>query len=319
MQIAKTATPDDGARKSALRRDRRRRHEVRLRGRRSAGPHSRSRHRSDHRRSHDARGVRELLRRRRGRARADLRLSVSAASARSSSRPMRSGFGRLLSTPKPGWSGTDVLAPLRSAFAAPIALDTDVGAAALAEWRIGAGRGVGSLAYVTVGTGIGGAVVPHDATVRRLMHAEMGHLRASRDPRDRRVRGRLPVSPRLHRGPRERARDPRALGLRSRRAARGSRRAVRHRGLPGAARRVDRAARIGRAHRARRRRDVERGALAARERGNARVLERLPAAARRFRSARRATFVRPSSAGIRASSAPCCSRCKRSASPYTGA
>jgi fructokinase len=98
--------------------------------------------------------------------------------------PDAGGFGRLLSTPKAGWSGTDVLAPLRSAFAAPIALDTDVGAAALAEWRIGAGRGVGSLAYVTVGTGIGGAVVPHDPAVRRLMHAEMGHLRASRDSRD---------------------------------------------------------------------------------------------------------------------------------------
>ena len=84
--------------------------------------------------------------------------------------PDARGFGRLLSTPKPGWSGVDVLAPLRSAFAAPIALDTDVGAAALAEWRIGAGRGVGSLAYVTVGTGIGGAVVPHDP-VRAQAHA----------------------------------------------------------------------------------------------------------------------------------------------------
>ena len=98
--------------------------------------------------------------------------------------PGASNFGRLLTTPKQGWSGTDVLAPLRSAFAAPIALDTDVGAAALAEWRLGAGRGAGSLAYVTVGTGIGGAVAPQDRTRRRLMHAEMGHLPAARDPRD---------------------------------------------------------------------------------------------------------------------------------------
>ena len=90
----------------------------------------------------------------------------------------------MLATPKPGWSGTDVLAPLRSAFAAPIALDTDVGAAALAEWRLGAGRGAGSLAYVTVGTGIGGAVTPQDRTRRRLMHAELGHLPAIRDSRD---------------------------------------------------------------------------------------------------------------------------------------
>jgi fructokinase len=93
-------------------------------------------------------------------------------------------FGHLLLTPKPGWSGVDVLAPLLSVFDVPIALDTDVGAAALAEWRLGAGLGAGSLAYVTVGTGIGGAVTPHDRTRRRLMHAELGHLPAVRDPRD---------------------------------------------------------------------------------------------------------------------------------------
>lgn len=93
-------------------------------------------------------------------------------------------FGRLMPTPKPGWSGENVLEPLRSVFNVPIELDTDVGAAALAEWRLGAGRGIGSLAYVTVGTGIGGALVPLDASVSRLMHAEMGHLLVRRDPRD---------------------------------------------------------------------------------------------------------------------------------------
>ena len=97
--------------------------------------------------------------------------------------PDASDFGRLLATPKPGWSGTDVLAPLRSAFAAPIALDTDVGAAALAEWRIGAGRGAGSLAYVTVGTGIGGAVVPQDPTGAGSCTLKWGIYRRSRSAR----------------------------------------------------------------------------------------------------------------------------------------
>jgi fructokinase len=92
------------------------------------------------------------------------------------------GFGHLLDTPKPGWSGVDVVAPLASALAVPVALDTDVGAAALAEAQLGAGRGLHSLAYITVGTGIGGAFVPQSA--RRLMHAEMGHLPMRRDVRD---------------------------------------------------------------------------------------------------------------------------------------
>jgi len=99
-------------------------------------------------------------------------------------RKSSAAYGRMLPTPKSGWSGVDVLAPLRASFAVPLALDTDVSAAALAELQLGAGRGRGSLAYVTVGTGIGGAVAPSGNSAGRLMHAEMGHLPVNRDPRD---------------------------------------------------------------------------------------------------------------------------------------
>jgi fructokinase len=101
-------------------------------------------------------------------------------------------FGCMMSTPKAGWSGVDVLAPLRAAFAAPVALDTDVGAAAAAELQLGAGRGLSSLAYVTVGTGIGGAVAPGIPAASRLMHAEMGHIPVRRHPRDRDFAGACP-------------------------------------------------------------------------------------------------------------------------------
>ena len=94
------------------------------------------------------------------------------------------GYGQMLATPKPGWSGVDLLKPLRSRFNVPVSIDTDVSTAALAEWRLGAGRGLGSIAYVTVGTGIGGGIAPHDLTTRRLMHAEMGHILVRRDPRE---------------------------------------------------------------------------------------------------------------------------------------
>lgn len=92
-------------------------------------------------------------------------------------------FGRLLGTPKAGWSGVDVLAPFRTALRVPVALDTDVGAAARGELALGAGQGCASLGYVTVGTGIGGAVVPAVPGVHAL-HAEMGHLPVRRDVRD---------------------------------------------------------------------------------------------------------------------------------------
>jgi len=97
-------------------------------------------------------------------------------------RPDAPDVGRLLPTPKPGWSGVDIRSPFRAVTDGPVVIDTDVGCAALGEWQAGAGRGRGSLAYVTVGTGIGGAVVPQGGPM--LMHAEMGHLPVRRDARD---------------------------------------------------------------------------------------------------------------------------------------
>ena len=92
-------------------------------------------------------------------------------------------YGRLLRTPKPGWHDVDLLAPF-ARFGIPIALDTDVNAAALAESVWGAGRGLESLAYITVGTGIGGGVVVHGRTLRGLMHPELGHVHPRRHPDD---------------------------------------------------------------------------------------------------------------------------------------
>jgi fructokinase len=92
-------------------------------------------------------------------------------------------WGRVLATPKPGWSHTSLVAPLER-FGCAIAIDTDVNAAAFAEARLGAGAGLGSLAYVTVGTGIGGGIFLGDRTLKGVLHPEMGHIRVKRDPRD---------------------------------------------------------------------------------------------------------------------------------------
>ena len=93
-------------------------------------------------------------------------------------------YACILNTPKPGWSGTDILAGLADCFEGPIAVDTDVAGAALAEGRWGAAIGCASHVYLTIGTGIGGGFVINGQPLHGTLHPEMGHVRVRRAPGD---------------------------------------------------------------------------------------------------------------------------------------
>ncbi len=88
-------------------------------------------------------------------------------------------FGQVVTTTKPGWSGAGLTA-LGEGSGVPLAIDTDVNGAALAEGLWGAARGLRSHAYVTVGTGIGVGSIIDGRSVRGLGHSEAGHLRIGR-------------------------------------------------------------------------------------------------------------------------------------------
>lgn len=95
--------------------------------------------------------------------------------------PRSAMYGRILATPKPSWEGTDMLARVRAFLDVPLAIDTDVNAAALAEVAACDGS-VRHLAYVTVGTGIGVGLVNEGRAVHGAGHPEMGHVLVRRHP-----------------------------------------------------------------------------------------------------------------------------------------
>jgi fructokinase len=90
--------------------------------------------------------------------------------------PRSPTFGFITSTPKPEWSNVDICGVLRRALGGPIAFETDVNAAALAEARWGAAQGLNNILYITVGTGIGGGALVDGLPLHGLVHPEMGHI-----------------------------------------------------------------------------------------------------------------------------------------------
>lgn len=90
----------------------------------------------------------------------------------------------MLATPKVGWSGTTVAQRLVHGFELPWIIDTDVNAAALAEMRWGAGDGLASLCYLTIGTGLGGGLLIDGQPVHGALHPEIGHIKLRRQAGD---------------------------------------------------------------------------------------------------------------------------------------
>jgi glucokinase len=77
-----------------------------------------------------------------------------------------------------GWGEVPLAALLHMRLGHPVMLENDANAAALGEFRFGAGRGTRNMVFVTVSTGIGGGVIADGRLLhgRRGMAAEIGHM-----------------------------------------------------------------------------------------------------------------------------------------------
>ncbi|MBI4323070.1 MAG: ROK family protein [Candidatus Omnitrophica bacterium] len=83
---------------------------------------------------------------------------------------------RLVNVPG-GWEGVALRRLLERRLRCPCAIENDVNAVALGEWRFGAGRGTRHSVYVTLGTGVGGGLVVDGKLVRGIAGTagEIGH------------------------------------------------------------------------------------------------------------------------------------------------
>ncbi|MGB9111940.1 MAG: ROK family protein [Acidimicrobiales bacterium] len=94
--------------------------------------------------------------------------------------PLDPSHEMIAASPKLAWQRFPLRRALAAAIGAPILIETDVTSSVFAEWTLGAGRGLDTVLYVTVGTGIGvGAVVGGRIRCSGLQ-PEMGHMRIPR-------------------------------------------------------------------------------------------------------------------------------------------
>ncbi|MBF7073388.1 ROK family protein [Glaciecola sp. MH2013] len=96
--------------------------------------------------------------------------------------PNSQSFGSITSTPKAGWSNVAIKKELETSLSCDVSIDTDVNAAALAEFKWGASQNTTVSIYITVGTGVGGGVVINGQTLKGLVHPELGHMLISGVP-----------------------------------------------------------------------------------------------------------------------------------------
>lgn len=89
----------------------------------------------------------------------------------------------VIHAPNIAWRNEPLKATLEAGIDVPVSIENDANAAGWAEFRFGAGRDVDNMVMLTMGTGVGGAIVLDGALFRggHGIAAELGHTRFIRD------------------------------------------------------------------------------------------------------------------------------------------
>ncbi|MBP3700959.1 MAG: ROK family protein [Lachnospiraceae bacterium] len=93
-------------------------------------------------------------------------------------------YGHILDTPKEAWQHYNLLGTIRDALQVPVELETDMNGACLGEMTFGCAKGLDSVVYVSIGTGIGAGIAVNGQLLHGMIHPEAGHMLLRRHPRD---------------------------------------------------------------------------------------------------------------------------------------
>lgn len=98
--------------------------------------------------------------------------------------PLDAEKGLILSPPNlPKWEQADIFTPLKRAFGVPVMIQNDADACALAEWRMGAGKGCQNMIFLTFGTGMGAGLILNGRLYSGTnnLAGEVGHIRLAKE------------------------------------------------------------------------------------------------------------------------------------------
>lgn len=98
--------------------------------------------------------------------------------------PLDARNGLILSPPNlPKWERADIFTPLKRAFGVPVMIQNDADACALAEWRMGAGKGCQNMIFLTFGTGMGAGLILNGRLYSGAnnLAGEVGHIRLAKE------------------------------------------------------------------------------------------------------------------------------------------
>lgn len=98
--------------------------------------------------------------------------------------PLDSKSGVVLCPPNlPKWINVPIVEILSSRFNVPVFLQNDANACALAEWKLGAGKGTRNMIFLTFGTGFGAGLILDGRLYVGTsdMAGEVGHVRLAED------------------------------------------------------------------------------------------------------------------------------------------